>query len=107
MDPVFITGVNTFAVNLFAQASRSSVGENLFISPFSVSTCLAMVMLGSRNNTRNQLFTRLNGRSDSTGFTDDDYAKMHQGFQSLLTNLDSSRSSQDSNATRVSLLLSN
>lgn len=50
-----LSSANTlFALELFHSLSENSTG-NIFISPFSISSALAMVFLGARGNTAAQL----------------------------------------------------
>jgi serpin B len=50
-----VVGHNAFAVDLFHQLRSGADGENLLVSPFSVSTALAMTYAGARNNTAAQM----------------------------------------------------
>ncbi|XP_070538793.1 leukocyte elastase inhibitor-like [Ptychodera flava] len=46
---------NNFALNLYRSLSRSRYGDNVFFSPVSISTALAMVHLGAEGNTSTQI----------------------------------------------------
>jgi serpin B len=48
-----------FAFDLYRSINTSDQGKNIFVSPFSVSTALAMTFEGSRGNTRKQMATVL------------------------------------------------
>jgi len=49
-----IHGTTEFALDLYHSLRKRCPG-NLFFSPFSVSTCLAMALLGAKGNTASQL----------------------------------------------------
>jgi serpin B len=46
---------NQFAIDLYAKINAQDTGKNIFVSPFSISTALAMTFEGSSNNTRKQM----------------------------------------------------
>ena len=56
-----VNGNSQFAIDLYQNinASEDSKGKNIFISPFSISTALAMTYEGSRNNTRKEMASAL------------------------------------------------
>jgi serpin B len=54
-----VAGNTTFALNLFAQLIATNSG-NVFISPYSISTCFGMVYAGARGETALQMATALN-----------------------------------------------
>ncbi|XP_008578619.1 PREDICTED: serpin B9 isoform X2 [Galeopterus variegatus] len=68
----------TFAISLLKILCQDNPSHNLFYSPVSISSALAMVLLGARGNTAAQMsqVLSLNPEED-----------VHQGFQSLLTEL--------------------
>lgn len=45
----------TFAVDLFRKLCEENSGKNVFFSPFSISSALSMVLLGSRGSTEAQI----------------------------------------------------
>lgn len=49
------TANNLFALELFRSLNENNSTGNIFISPFSISSALAMVFLGTRGNTAAQL----------------------------------------------------
>ena len=55
-----VDGNNKFAFKLFQQEQGSTTGTNQFYSPFSISTALAMVYAGARNETALQMSHTLN-----------------------------------------------
>ncbi|XP_043832106.1 leukocyte elastase inhibitor-like [Dromiciops gliroides] len=67
-----------FAVELFKELVETQPKENIFISPFSISTALAMVLVGARGNTAAQL---------SKTFHFDEVDEIHSRFQSLNTSI--------------------
>ena len=54
MDEV-VAANNDFAMDLYDQIRSKSVGKNIFFSPFSVSSALAMVYAGADGNTKTQM----------------------------------------------------
>ncbi|XP_043831564.1 leukocyte elastase inhibitor-like [Dromiciops gliroides] len=73
-----------FAVELFKELVETQPKENIFISPFSISTALAMVLVGARGNTAAQL---------SKTFHFDEVDEIHSRFQSLNTSINKSGTS--------------
>ena len=53
--PAVVDANNQFAVDLYQKISTQDTGQNIFVSPFSISTALAMTFEGSSNNTRKQM----------------------------------------------------
>ncbi|MHC4915372.1 MAG: sigma-70 family RNA polymerase sigma factor [Planctomycetota bacterium] len=45
------TGINAFTVDMYKQLIQEKKGENVFFSPYSISTALAMTWAGSKGNT--------------------------------------------------------
>jgi serpin B len=64
---------NQFAIDLYRKINLKETGKNIFVSPFSISTALAMTYEGSSKNTRKQMATVLHlDMSDAdrqTGFS--------------------------------------
>ena len=59
-DTKTIVDPNTaFALDLYRHLARDSAGENLFISPFSISTALAMTYEGARGRTAEEMAAAL------------------------------------------------
>ncbi|XP_055964493.1 leukocyte elastase inhibitor-like [Sorex fumeus] len=73
MEPL-IAANTLFALDLFLTLSQDHPAANIFFSPFSVSSALAMVFLGSRGNTEAQLAKTLHF---------DMVEEIHSRFQSL------------------------
>jgi serpin B len=69
-----VTSNNQFAVDLYRKLSADETGKNIFVSPFSISTALAMTYEGSAGNTRAQMAAVFHfNQSDAerqTGFAD-------------------------------------
>ncbi|CAO2595710.1 Serpin B9, partial [Lemmus lemmus] len=76
MDPL-LEANGTFALNLLKILGEDS-SKNVFFSPMSISSALAMVFMGAKGNTASQMIQALclNPEKD-----------IHQGFQRLLSNL--------------------
>nr|XP_019841772.1 PREDICTED: leukocyte elastase inhibitor-like isoform X2 [Bos indicus] len=69
-----LSAANTrFAVDLFLTLTEHNPAGNIFISPFSISSALAMVFLGARGNTAAQMSKALHFEG----------VEIHSGFQSL------------------------
>lgn len=56
---VAVQANNTFAVNLYTQLAQENEGDNLFFSPFSMESALAMTYEGARGKTAKQMFDSL------------------------------------------------
>ncbi|XP_033719656.1 leukocyte elastase inhibitor isoform X1 [Tursiops truncatus] len=70
-----LSAANTrFALDLFRALNKSDPAGNIFISPFSISSALAMVFLGTRGNTAAQMSKALYFK---------EVEEIHSGFQSL------------------------
>ncbi|NXO25000.1 SPB8 protein, partial [Cisticola juncidis] len=68
----------TFAVDLFRKLCEERSGQNVFFSPFSISSALSMVLLGSRGSTEAQIGKVLCLK---------DAQDAHNGYQSLLSDI--------------------
>ncbi|ELV13983.1 Serpin B6 [Tupaia chinensis] len=71
----------TFAVNLLKVLCEDN-SRNVFFSPVSLSSCLAMVLMGAQGNTAAQMTKALSFNESDNGGVD-----IHQGFQQLLSAL--------------------
>ena len=61
-----LSSANTrFALDLFRALNESNPAGNIFISPFSISSALAMILLGTRGNTEAQMSKVSKTSSDS------------------------------------------
>ncbi|XP_069349259.1 leukocyte elastase inhibitor isoform X1 [Eulemur rufifrons] len=68
------TANTRFALDLFRALNENNPTGNIFISPFSISSAMAMILLGTRGNTAAQL---------SKTFHFDSVEEIHSRFQSL------------------------
>jgi len=73
-----VDGNNKFAFKLLHQMQPGVPGQNLFYSPFSISTAMAMVYAGARNETAVQMSRTLNFQPNG---------KFHSEFRQLLNGL--------------------
>ncbi|XP_029421028.1 serpin B6 [Nannospalax galili] len=79
MDPL-LEANGTFALNLLKTLGEDS-SKNVFFSPLSISSALAMVFMGAKGTTASQMAEVLSlNKCSSSGGGD-----VHQGFQSLLS----------------------
>ncbi|XP_059119200.1 serpin B9-like isoform X2 [Peromyscus eremicus] len=76
MDPLQEAN-GTFALNLLEILGEDG-SENVFFSPMSISSALAMVFMGAKGNTASQMIQALGLNTEKD---------VHQGFQRLLSNL--------------------
>ncbi|GAB1298066.1 Serine (or cysteine) peptidase inhibitor, clade B, member 6c [Apodemus speciosus] len=84
MDPL-LEANGTFALNLLKILGEDS-SKNVFFSPMSISSALAMVFLGAKGTTASQMSQALSlDKCNDNGCGD-----VHQGFQSLLTEVNKS-----------------
>ncbi|XP_005149985.2 serpin B6 isoform X1 [Melopsittacus undulatus] len=67
-----------FALNLLRKLCENRNGQNLFFSPFSISSALSMVLLGSKGNTGAQIIKVLSLKKAEDA---------HNGYQSLLSEI--------------------
>jgi len=76
-----VTGSNAFALELYAKlaAEKERAGKNLFFSPFSISTALAMTYAGARGDTEAQMAKALH--------FDDNEEPFHDAFGELVRRL--------------------
>ncbi|XP_072183705.1 serpin B6-like [Excalfactoria chinensis] len=72
------TANSTFALDLLRELREKNSTKNLFFSPFSISSALSMILLGSKGNTEAQIakVLSLNKAEDA-----------HNGYQSLLSEI--------------------
>ncbi|XP_074400815.1 serpin B6 [Zonotrichia albicollis] len=69
---------STFALDLLRRLCEKKSGQNVFFSPFSISSALSMVLLGSRGGTEAQISKVLSLKSAQDA---------HNGYQSLLSEI--------------------
>ncbi|XP_066132185.1 plasma serine protease inhibitor [Saccopteryx bilineata] len=87
-------GNRNFTFDLFRALVAAGPDQNVFLSPLSISTTLAMISLGTGSNTRAQILEGL-GLSPQGGPEEEE--ELHKGFHRLL---------QELNRPRLSLQLS-
>ncbi|XP_013091555.2 leukocyte elastase inhibitor-like [Biomphalaria glabrata] len=68
---------NKFGLDLFKLTHNGSKGENLFLSPFSISLALAMTQVGAREKTAQDMAKALRWETEEE-------TKIHEQFQSYL-----------------------
>uniref|UniRef100_A0A8D0FFG9 Serpin domain-containing protein n=1 Tax=Strix occidentalis caurina TaxID=311401 RepID=A0A8D0FFG9_STROC len=88
------TSVGKFTVDLFNKLNETNKGKNIFFSPWSISSALALMYLGAKGNTATEMAevgcSMKTGYWDSLeGFLSDD---IHSGFKELLTAINKPRS---------------
>lgn len=79
-----IVSANDFSYDLFSRISQNHTGENVFISPFSVSTALSMTLNGADGTT-------LSAMKEALGLThlsDDEINKAYKDLAAFLLSLD-------------------
>jgi serpin B len=54
MEDLYVANT-IFALNFFKHLTKTSPTQNLFFCPWSISSTMAMVYLGSRGNTEDQM----------------------------------------------------
>ena len=89
-----IKATNTFAIELYSQLRESE--KNLFFSPFSIFTALAMVYAGARGSTANQMEEALHITLEQHRF--------HMALKTLLRILRSEESYKDTELSIANLL---
>ena len=75
---------NTFAFDLFSRISRKDDGKNVFISPFSVSSALAMTLNGASGDTKTAIAETLR----LSGLSDGEINSAYRDLVTFLFNLD-------------------
>ncbi|XP_069345475.1 plasma serine protease inhibitor [Eulemur rufifrons] len=75
-----------FTFNLYRALASAAPGQNIFFSPLSISTSLAMLSLGARSSTKAQILEGLGLKPQ-----EDQEEQLHRGFQQLLRELNQPR----------------
>ncbi|KFZ49631.1 Heterochromatin-associated protein MENT [Antrostomus carolinensis] len=111
MESLSVT-TNSFTVDLYKKLNETSKGQNIFFSPWSIATALAMVYLGAKGDTASQMaevlhFNQTAGERGSSETTrpspgrprkrkmDPDHKQaknIHSGFKELLSAINKRRS---------------
>lgn len=73
--------INDFSIKLCESLAKRSKGSNVFVSPFSVSTVLSILLLGARSSSRDQLKHGL--EFDSIDGQNQDPLLIHSHFQQV------------------------
>nr|Q64118.1 RecName: Full=Alpha-1-antitrypsin; AltName: Full=Alpha-1 protease inhibitor; AltName: Full=Alpha-1-antiproteinase; Flags: Precursor [Meriones unguiculatus]AAB33367.1 alpha-1-antiproteinase [Meriones unguiculatus] len=81
-DHIMASNLADFAFGLYRVLSHQSNTTNIFLSPLSIATALAMLSLGSKDDTKAQLLQGLH-----FNLTETSEADIHKGFQHLLKTL--------------------
>ncbi|NWI97691.1 SPB10 protein, partial [Pitta sordida] len=74
---------NSFTLDLYKKLNESSKGQNIFFSPWSIATALAMVHLGAKGDTATQMA--------EVSF-ENSTENIHSSFKNLLSAINKSRS---------------
>ncbi|XP_050986649.1 leukocyte elastase inhibitor-like [Labeo rohita] len=88
-----LAAANTqFSLNLFKKISEGNTSKNVFYSPISISSALAMVSLGAKGNTATQMFKVLGFTSPSKPYAEipaPHYSvdQIHSSFNKLMSEL--------------------
>jgi serine protease inhibitor len=81
INPTALVDANSqFAFDIFKQINRTETGKNILLSPFSISTALAMLYQGASNQTKAEMAQVLH-------YSGIDIAKLNSDYQSLLNHL--------------------
>uniref|UniRef100_A0A8C1IQJ3 Serpin domain-containing protein n=1 Tax=Cyprinus carpio TaxID=7962 RepID=A0A8C1IQJ3_CYPCA len=80
-----LSAANTqFSLNLFEKISEGDASGNVFYSPISISSALAMVSLGAKGNTAAQMFKVISHNLRFCIYTED---QIHSSFNKLMSEL--------------------
>ncbi|NXU51821.1 SPB10 protein, partial [Turnix velox] len=74
---------NSFTLDLYKKLNETSKGQNIFFSPWSIATALAMVYLGAKGETATQMAEDPEHKQSG---------KIHSGFKELLSAINKPRS---------------
>ncbi|NWR66694.1 SPB10 protein, partial [Bucorvus abyssinicus] len=75
---------SSFALDLYKKLNETSRGQNIFFSPWSIATALAMVYLGAKGDTATQMAEDPEHKHAE---------KIHSGFKELLSAINKPSSS--------------
>ncbi|NXN47451.1 SPB10 protein, partial [Rhinoptilus africanus] len=75
---------NSFTLDLYKKLNETSKGQNIFFSPWSIATALAMVYLGAKGDTATQMAEDSEQKQAEN---------IHPGFKELLSAINKPRSS--------------
>ncbi|NXJ42035.1 SPB10 protein, partial [Ciconia maguari] len=74
---------NSFTLDLYKKMKETSKGQNIFFSPWSIATALAMVYLGAKGDTATQMAEDSEHKQPEN---------IHSGFKDLLSAINKPRS---------------
>ncbi|XP_069494087.1 alpha-1-antitrypsin-like [Ambystoma mexicanum] len=80
--PHIVSANMNFAFNLYRHCASESPSKNIYFSPASIGHSFAMLALGAKTTTRQQIMKGL-----SFNLTDDKEEEVHKGFENLLDTL--------------------
>jgi serpin B len=78
-----VQGNNQFAFDLYHRLNKKETGKNIFFSPVSISTVLAMTYAGARGETEKQMATTLHFALDQK--------RLHPAFSELMKGVESGK----------------
>uniref|UniRef100_A0A8D2P168 Serpin B10 n=1 Tax=Zosterops lateralis melanops TaxID=1220523 RepID=A0A8D2P168_ZOSLA len=81
----FFMSTNRFTLDLYKKLNETSKGQNIFFSPWSIATALAMVHLGAKGDTATQM-AEVSSEISCGG------ENIHSGFKKLLSDINKRRS---------------
>ena len=81
IDSDVITGNTQFSINLFNEVWKADQDKNIFISPFSVSVALTMVLNGAADDTEQSIIETLQLQGISNETINSSNAQLHQILQ--------------------------
>ncbi len=87
LDTGLVSGNTKFAVNLLHQIAKQDSGKNIFISPLSISICLAMVYNGASGETREEMANALQLQDLSLEVINNSFASLLKLLSSLDENV--------------------
>uniref|UniRef100_A0AAG5D4W5 Serpin domain-containing protein n=1 Tax=Anopheles atroparvus TaxID=41427 RepID=A0AAG5D4W5_ANOAO len=87
VDTQFVGQSNEFAIKLYKQVSAQNAGENVVISPFSISACLSLAAMGAGGLTAEELFTGLHYGATAAGAK----STVADNYRRLMARLDTDR----------------
>uniref|UniRef100_A0A8B9Z7L6 Serpin B10 n=1 Tax=Buteo japonicus TaxID=224669 RepID=A0A8B9Z7L6_9AVES len=76
---------NTFTLDLYKQLNEISKGQNIFFSPWSIATALAMVYLGAKGDTATQMAEVIDNPTHAASSPAGHSENIHSGFKELLS----------------------
>lgn len=81
VDNNLVAANNRFAFNILKELSKEDANENVFISPFSISTALAMTYGGAEGTTKDAMEKTLEFRGMSREEVEQEYSKLMKSLE--------------------------